>query len=98
MPPWADIIQDVIHRDACPLDFRATTTIDDLRIHWTPRLSYLMPQRDPHTSGAHRAVPDMRLGHHVAGSVLQLASARQSPCLGGTLSVKMHDVFCQRLL
>src|SRR5215510_3218969 len=58
MPPLADIIQNVIHRDACPLDFRATTAIDDLSTHWVPRLSCLMQQRDHNTSGGPQAVRD----------------------------------------
>src|SRR5262245_48217881 len=76
MPPLADIIKDVIHREACPLDFRATTAIDDLCTHWTPRLSCLMQQRDHNTSGAHRAVPDRRLGYHVTGTGALKAWAR----------------------
>src|ERR671930_436510 len=62
MPPLADIIKDVIHCDACPLDFRATTAIDDLCTHWVPRLSCLMQQRDDKTSGAPQAVHDTAPG------------------------------------
>src|SRR5438874_938769 len=62
MPPLADIIQDVIHRNACPLNFRATAAIDDLCTHGVPRLSCLMQQRDHNTSGGPQAVRDTAPG------------------------------------
>src|SRR5438552_16849806 len=62
MPPLADIIQDVIHRDACPLNFRATAAIDDLCTHGVPRLSCLMQPHARSISGGLRAVHDTEWG------------------------------------
>src|SRR5262245_36580141 len=36
MPPLSGIIKDVIHGNACPSNFWATATIDDLCTHKTP--------------------------------------------------------------